>query len=502
LFWLDKPILKNLSLSVGRNEIVAIIGANGSGKSTLFSLIHESCDRESYLIHREQLNITGTIDIAQGIIPFHLPQSIAEYENYPGNKYPNDNPGEYHYLLNSFGLEPQGENNIRLSDGQRQKMAIVAACLSDADLIMLDEPTNYLDIAGITAIENQLIRLRDKGCGILLVSHDRTLINNLADRTIYLTANGIFQTAGGYSKAWSLATDEFDARLKKVRTIKGKIERLQKEMRTRMSWSARKEKSKIGSANEKGHVSRLAAKMAARALTAQRKAEKEIERLKNAKPFIPKRLTLPLPEYNVSSKKVFSMEEIYFDYNKPQKKGNSLLQNITLTAGSHNKVCLMGTNGAGKTTLLRLILGKLNPDRGRVYLNKGIKLRYLPQGLAGFFKKEVLLDNFSCYEGNQAVIRQALGAVLLTGDKVTESVDRFSQGELMRAAIVRCLMERAEFLILDEPTSHLDIESVEVLEKILRKFKGGLLFISHDRSFVENVAQELFILDKGKLKLV
>ena len=132
-------------------------------------------------------------------------------------------------------------------------------------------------------------------------------------------------------------------------------------------------------------------------------------------------------------------------------------------------------------------------------MNESVPTTYLPQGLQGFFSRPTLLDNFSDCECDASTVRRHLGAALIRRDKVHQPLDKFSNGELMRAAIVRAILTRSEFLYLDEPTSHLDIESITVLEQMLAAFPGGFLLVSHDRTFVENVADRLLLLDHGRL---
>ena len=180
-----------------------------------------------------------------------------------------------------------------------------------------------------------------------------------------------------------------------------------------------------------------------------------------------------------------------------RRGSGSLIRNATFSATTHDKFCLMGINGCGKTTLFKLILKSLTPQSGNVYLNENVSFRYLPQGLKGFWSHDRLLDNFKDVNLSETEIRQFLGAALIRKDKVYEPLSCFSFGELMRCAIVRCILEQTEFLFLDEPTSHLDIETIEVLEHMLGQFQGGFMIISHDRSFVSNVSDNVYIFNQG-----
>ena len=241
-------------------------------------------------------------------------------------------------------------------------------------------------------------------------------------------------------------------------------------------------------------------KMAKRAVIARKKSEKEQKRLAEIKPFVPKQVDLKFPSIDIKRRRVFSFEDVNFGYNV--KESEDLLINITFAVDTTDKICLMGTNGTGKTTLLKIIMGQLNPSRGKLSVNDSVKLAYIPQGLQGFFTKSTLLENFSGCPYTETDIRKYLGAVMLRRDKVTNDLGAFSYGELMRAAVVRCILEQAEFLLWDEPTSHLDIESIAVLENILNEFQGGFLIISHDRAFVENTAKNLYLLEDNSVKII
>lgn len=521
LSYLHKTLFENLSFSVGRGEIVALIGANGCGKTTLLDFIEATYTDETEARQENNLTVKGELFLASKARAAYLRQTLDR--SIPGANPPGSGPGSaiYQRLLEEFSLShlneresyrtlrpDENKERAHLSEGERQKKAIAAVFGRGADMLLFDEPTNYLDIEGITVFEHELEQAAARGSGVLLVSHDRSLINNVADKTVYLTPNGVYQTEGGFSAAWSLAGTDFESKQKEARVIRSKITRLQTEMRTRMNWSAQKEKSKKGAGAAKPHIAKMAAKMASRAKAARKKADREIERLESTRPFVPKEVKLNFPEYRVRHRDVFALRNIFFDYSLVGTDGERvkdfpiLLEHIDLAASTRDKLCLMGANGAGKSTLLKIVLGEIRAQKGERDFNENVPVKYLPQGLAGFFPEKRLIDNFRDTGCDETSVRSHLGSVLLRGDKVAEPVDRFSQGELMRAGIVKCILQRAEFLVLDEPTSHLDIESVQVLERMLAAFPGGYLIISHDRTFVENVAERLYLLKDGRMALV
>jgi len=466
----DRVLYSDLSFSVGRGETIALVGGNGSGKSTLFNLILASPGNPAPRPVDFEVVVRGSFMISPDITLACLPQTLPV------------------------------ETGKTLSEGERQKLAIAGLLEKDAELFLFDEPTNFLDIAGIVAFEDAVNDLTRRNKGVLIVSHDRSLINNLADRTIYLTPHGVYQTKGGYASAQSLAGSSFEAKQSEAKNIKIKIGRLQEEARRRMNWASQKEKSKRGAGMDKPYIAKMAAKMAARAKAAQKLAEKEIAKLRAAKPFVPKPVVLRLPQYEVRHRTVFSLENVSFAYEGVTN--GEILREISLAASTGERICLMGANGTGKSTLLKVITGELEASTGRVRHNESVKLRYLPQGLHGFFAGPTLLDDFADVAVDEATVRTQLGGVMIRGDKATQAIETLSPGELARAALVKCMLQGAEFLLFDEPTSHLDIESVEVLERALREFPGGYLVVSHDRAFVERVADQLYVLDEGRLKVV
>lgn len=494
----DLPLIDKLSFSVHRGVLIALIGPNGCGKTTVLNLIVSYWRNAASQLAEGGLRAGGSVVFASRTTIAYLPQALRANANNDADIATSDRRVSESRLSADFGLADLPNTREVVSDGERQKRALVGALMQDADLYLLDEPTNYLDMTGITALEHHLEQRLRRGCGVILVSHDRALVDHLATETLLMTKQGVFHSAGGSRSVLALRDVDQRSRRRQATDIRKKIAQLQADMTAKTNWSAAKEKQKIGAGGAKGHISRLSAKLAKRAKIAQRRAQSEIDRFKRTKPHVPKTLNLQFPPYDIRNRDVFALKNVSFAY----ETESALLTDVTLAGTTREKTCLMGANGAGKTTLLRLILGQLLPSRGSVYLNEAVKTAYVPQGLQGLFPCERLLDSFADCGCDETLVRVHLGAALLRGDKVHEPLSHFSYGELMRAAIVKCLLERAEFLFLDEPTSHLDIESIEVLERMFGSFGGGLLMISHDRAFVENVAERLFVLEGGRLRLV
>ena len=393
----SQVVLEGLSLSLLRGEALAVVGANGCGKSTLLNVLLATIRGDKAYFEQEEIRTTGQITFRKGTEAVCLPQHLRFAEARPGGAYWQTSLGTR--LSQAFNLDRKTRTPETMSDGELQKAALIETLLTEADLYLFDEPTNYLDIDGITAFEDEVSRLKTQGRGIILVTHDRALTENLADFTVLISQNGVFQTKGGFEQAWSLKTSDVQSRRKQASQIKRKINQLQDDMRRKAVWASNKEKQKIGAGRDRAPIAKLAKRMAKRAKVAGRKAEKEIARLKEVKPFVPKTLGLRIPEYAVPCRQVFSLENVAFSYPSAEREGTEgtsglLLHAVTLRADTTDSMCLMGPNGCGKSTLVKLIAGQIRPTSGRRSANENVRVAYLPQGLVGFFVRETLLDNF------------------------------------------------------------------------------------------------------------
>lgn len=501
-------VLDGISFSLHGGEAVALVGANGSGKTTLMKcLTGEIADYEggvaldrsvtSACVHQESpVDLDGSA--MERALSFdaelaRLYRGIQDgrhefYQDYyeSGGFAHEDRIRAY---AANFGVELElGYGSM--SRGQQRKVDLAGALALDADLMLFDEPLNYLDIRGITAFEEAIGLAKRRGRAILIVSHDRELIDNVADRTIYLERGSMFSVQGGYSTALEHKERDFHDRSERARALRKKISSLQEAMRRRMAWGASRENETIDSSSR-----RLAAKVTRGGKVMERRLERHRAALEDEKPWIEKKVRLNFPPYEVDRRLVARMESA-----GKQLGGKPVLEALDLVVETRDRIALMGPNGAGKTTLLNVMTGKLPSDSGAVYFNTNARVGYLTQGLDGFYEREIFLDNFIDDDYGESEVRQYLGAARLKADKVVRPVQTLSYGERMRGAIVKMILKRKEFLVLDEPTTHLDIESVEVLEGLLETFPGGFLVVSHDRRLIFRVADEVYNLGEGRLE--
>lgn len=501
-----KRLFTSLSFTVNRQQVVSLIGPNGAGKTTLLRLIDGvtgSAERANDCVPdglEDDLVVGGTISVApysmtamldQRITPRHLRQYGRGI----------DSDKHLRKIVAAFGLEFTTGDLESMSAGMLQKLGIARLFARKADFYMLDEPSNYLDLPGIVALEHYILQLKRQGSGFLIVTHDRYLSDRVSDRTIYLAHEDIYQSEGGASAALALMEIEVQARRHRAASLRRKIDQLEKDVIAKAGWAQQKEKSIRGAGSSKGFISHRSAKMARRAKAVQQRIERQRRQMEEAKPFIPKRVKLSLPQRKIPHRSVFRLEECSFRYAAYTAFDTWILEKATIGASTSDKICLMGANGAGKSTLLRLASGELEPTEGTAYRNVNVKIGNLPQGLVDYFARQRLLDNFIFPGMSESSVRQYLGAALLRREMALQNIDELSQGELMRAALVHAILAEVDFLILDEPTSHLDLESVMVLENLLSTFTGGFLLVSHDRAFASNVADSLYYLEHGRLTI-
>ena len=501
-------VLDGISFSLQGGEAVAVAGANGCGKTTLLNCLmgeitdyggtvaldrsaRPACVPQESPVGFEGSALERALSFDAELVRLYRGIQAGRHEFYQ-DYYESggfEREDRVRVYAGNFGVELEAPYRT-MSRGQQRKVDLAGVLALDADLMLFDEPLNYLDIRGITAFEEGIRLVKRRGRAVLIVSHDRELIDNVADRTVYLERGRMFSVQGGYSMALEHKERDFQGRMDRARTLRKKISRLQEAMRRRMAWGVSRENETRDSSSR-----RLAAKVMKGAKVMERRLERHTAALEEEKPWIEKRIRLNFPPYEVDRRLVGRMESV-----DKQLGGSPVLEALDLVVETRDRIAIMGPNGAGKTTLLNVMTAKMPPDSGTAYFNSNVRTGYVTQGLDGFYDQEIFLHNFADVDFEESEVRQFLGAAKLRADKVVRPVHTLSYGERMRGAIVKMILKQMEFLVLDEPTTHLDVESVEVLERLLETFPGGFVVVSHDRRLVSHLADEIFTLDNGRLE--
>lgn len=520
-------ILNQVSFDLQPSQLLAITGANGSGKTTLLKCILSE-------LTPDEGSVVFDKGIRWGYLPQHMDEPRTSVREYVFSAHPYlwnclqtldstfdpsrtqdaiayaqaldaySSAGGYEFqreILRLGGYFGFTEEHLdkplnQFSEGEKRLWGIVRMLCTHADVFLLDEPTNHLDIAHCVMLEALILNKKEHGQSFVVVSHDRIFIDRVADKTIYLERGHHIQVEGGYTLLLEHLQNEFASKKKLSENLRKKIRQLENDVIQKRQWARKVEKTKANNPHaDKGYIGHQSARMAKRATTSARRVTKLVDRLKSEKPFIEKPLNLSFLDYSVPSKFVVRGEGIEKSFQE-----NFVLRGVSIECSTRNRIGMVGENGCGKTTLMRCLVGLERVEKGEIIRNDNIRWLYLPQDIRSFFSHSILLENMMVFGYDETFVRQALGAAKIRGERVFFPIDQLSRGELMRCALVAAILAKTEFLFLDEPTNHLDIESLEVLSDLMDEFAGGVLFISHDRYFIAQHAETLFLLSQGVLR--
>ncbi|MCK5598707.1 ABC-F family ATP-binding cassette domain-containing protein [bacterium] len=511
----SETLIESISFGVNAGEIIILAGANGSGKSTLFDAVVGKHPAHSGKIiwqkgikfakmDQEVPPFTGSVSSFVLRRKTELFHQIKKMENNsPDTEEYADAISEY-YRLSGSSFEMLAEEYLRefnfakdvlsrklseFSRGEQRIFDLISLMLEEPDLMLLDEPTNHLDISMRLFLEDFINRQAEKGKAFLLITHDRAMMDKLARRTIYIKRRRAVTVDGGYSALMEHLDSEFDAKLKLSGTIKTKIKKLETDALNKRKWAGILEKRMIGAKGAKPYLGVQFKKMMNKAHQVDSKIEKQVEKLQKEKPWIEKKINLNFPRYEVVNRDIFTLEGLSIFYSdKP------VLEDVNLGMTVFERKALAGANGSGKTSLLKTILGAHEQFTGKRRFNEHAKYFFIPQDIQDFYPSGPMLGIFEELDLPETQIRTYLGCAKLDSEVIFRSKSELSYGELMRIALVKCILSRADFLFLDEPTNHLDIESLEILDELLCEFPGGFLAVSHDRHFLARNFDEVIYL--------
>lgn len=507
-----QPILKKVDIEINTESKIGIVGRNGCGKTTLLRLISGEIDivkdnpgvDSSFIVSGKPVISTLSQMTFSDDSRTMIDEIRSAYDNILSmqkelavlqNKMdiaPNDeNIAAYTTLLDAFTIaggfyfEKEYESAIKkfgfsdkdkfkpLSDfsgGQRTKIALLKLLLSKPDLILLDEPTNHLDIEAVNWLEDYLSSYKK---AVVIVSHDRMFLDKTID-TIYEIEHGVtHRYSGNYT--------QFVEKKKIIR-----------EQQAREYEAQQKELGRLNDLVERFRYKATKASMAQSKL-------KQIERMdiiESPESYDNRTFHSILEPDLRSVKDVLRTEDLSIGYEKELSKIN-----LYVERGEH--IGILGGNGLGKSTFLKTIVGTVPRLGGTFTIGGNVRIGYFDQQMAQYSASHTVLDDFwNAYPHlNNYEVRSALGAFLFSGDDVNKTVDKLSGGERVRLALCKIFYAKPNFLILDEPTNHMDILGKETLEDMLMNYSGTLIFVSHDRYFVKKVADKILSFEKNEVKL-
>ncbi len=503
------PVLEGVTFDVRAGERIALVGPNGTGKTTILKALagREDLDagtieaagsaRIGFLEQQPQFPPGHTVwdeahDALRDLVSLardaeHLAAALAtaeddverrrlgerfdhlQHELHHRDAYNLDHKIER--VLNGLGFsrETFSQPVELLSGGQQNRLLLAKLLLEEPDLLLLDEPSNHLDIDATEWLESYLI---ESNQALILVSHDRYFLDKVADRTLELYHGTVDSYVGNYTAY-----------------LRQKAERLEVQRRTFEKQQG--EIAKMEDFVRRHHYGQKHAQAEDR--------RKKLERIERVDP--PREIATPrmaFPEATRTGDIVLRVERLSKAYDRP------LFKDLAFDILRGEKWGILGPNGTGKTTLLRCVLGDCQPDQGRVILGSGVRPAYFDQLLQCLDDETQVLEAIRPphKEFIDQQRRDLLARFGITGDLVFQKVASLSGGERNRVALARMSALDPNFLVLDEPTNHLDLWAREALEKAIREFTGSVLFVSHDRYFLNRVADHLLVVEPDRFRVI
>ena len=509
-----KLLFENTSFEVLEDNFIGVIGPNGCGKTTLFRILLKqvkSYDGELWIKDNLRIRILKQTAISMQDITVRqfitqitdelsIQQQIKEYEKqlenpaiYNSSKYEDIlekiqklqisiDQAKSNSRLNaaielledvSLGeLSPKEKIGV-LSGGERQKLALVSVLAqpNQCDLLLLDEPTNHLDIETIEWLEDQLA---DIPCAVMIITHDRYLLDDLVDR--------VFDFQGDHINIFNTNYQDYEE---------------QNSLRQHIKYQEYK-KAKIKINKQKTSIRKMSRRNKYdKQITSKIKRLEKFQYIEN--PVIKNYLL------RFHFKTVFKSGKNIADGSGICKSFDekTILDNVNFEIFSGQKIGLIGPNGCGKTTFLKILTGALKPDSGIINVSRGVRWGYFDQGHLSLNLENTLIDEVlrDHKELNENDAKALLGQFNFKGDIIYRSINQLSGGERARLAFLRLIMQPYNFLILDEPTNHMDMKSKIAIEGALNSFNGTVIIVSHDRNFLDDVTDSIYLMINSTIKM-
>ncbi len=513
-------IFAGIQFQIDEHDRIGLVGPNGAGKSTLLNILagREEPDegnvarqrniRIGYLtqitdfqpqntLHEELLSVFSYLraweqdleELAQKMASSETQEDTelhaqllkrysdlqAQYEHAGGYTYEN----RVEQVLDGLGFtrEQQSAPVMHLSGGQQTRAALGKLLLQEPDLLLMDEPTNHLDLAALEWLETYLAGWKG---AMVIVAHDRYFLDKVVSRTLEMAFGRIEEYPGNYTKYLQLREERMERRMREYEAQQAHI------------------------AHTEEFIRRYKAGQRSREARGRQTLLNRMERVERPQDF--PEMHFEFTPITNSGQVVISTQKLAVGYGGGTRReahtGEPLLlarvADLELMRG--DRVGLIGPNGAGKTTMLRTLIGELPSIEGQVQIGHNVRIGYYSQTHSGLTMERTILDEIRQVTTlSEEGARSFLGRFLFSGDDVFKAIGTLSGGERSRVALAKLTLQGSNFMVLDEPTNHLDLQSRQFLEEVLNEFEGTLLFVSHDRYFIDSLATKVWAIEEGVL---
>lgn len=457
-----RDLFKNISFRLNKGEKVGLVGRNGHGKTTLMRIITGEQEQDEGVINMPKNYRIGYL---KQQLDFTKPTAVEEAAlGLPEDE--QDQTWRAEKILSGLGFSEADmqKSPNEFSGGYQVRLNLVKLLLSEPDLLMLDEPTNYLDITSIRWLEDFLLRWSGE---LMLITHDRSFMDKVVTHTVGIHRQKVKKISGNTEKFYEqIATEE---------EIYEKTRQNEEQKRKEMELFVTRFKSK--------------ATLASRAQSRVKALEKmgKMEKLADLED-----LEFRFNYSEIKAKELLTAKNLSFGY----EEGKQLIKDFNITIGSDEKICIIGKNGKGKTTLLKLLCGMLTPDQGEISTHSNLKAGIYEQtnvirlGAQNTIEQE-LINTDTVVDKQRA--RDAAGTMMFSGDDALKKIAVLSGGEKSRVMLAKTILQPANILFLDEPTNHLDMQACDSLLAAIDEYKGTVVMVTHNEMFLNAIADRLIV---------